>query len=186
MSPGTRQGQVRYAHGLRPPLSGTRPAPRRPRPGLRSGARPPSPRRSRVFPGHRSGHGTAGAASGTARGARPPPRPSSSCDPPAPSAGRAPCRGRSGGSPAGRNTARPVPAGHRAVPRARHRLRCHQRLLCDCSFSQTGMITAAAPASRASGLPSPECNAAVTPCLRRDDCDLQLRHQGHDLQLPYK
>ena len=155
------------------------------RPGLRSGARPPSPRRRRASAAHRSGRGTAGAASGAVRGARRPRPWSSSCDPPAPSAGRAPCRGRSGGSPAGRSTARPAPAGHRAGPRARHHLRWHQRLSCDCSVPQTGMITAAAPASRASGLPLPECRRRrnTPPASRR--CDLQLRHQGHDLQLPY-
>jgi len=42
MSPGTRQGQVRYAHGLRPPLSGTRPTD-----GLAAEARPRLPGTSR-------------------------------------------------------------------------------------------------------------------------------------------
>jgi hypothetical protein len=46
------------------------------------------------------------------------------------------------------------------------------------------MIMTAAPASRASGLPSPERDAAVTTRLRYGYCDLQLRNQGHDLQLP--
>lgn len=91
---------------------------------------------------------------------------SSSCDHRVRSAPRSPCRGRSDRSPSGRSTERSVPAGHRAVPRARHRLRCHQWLLCDCTFSQTDTITAAAPASRASGLPSLECHAAVTTCPR--------------------
>ena len=71
---------------------------------------------------------------------------SSSCDPRVRSAGRAPCHGRSGGSPAGRSTARPAPSGHRAGPHARHGLPWHQRLSCDCLVPQTGMITAAAPA----------------------------------------
>ena len=46
------------------------------------------------------------------------------------SAGRSPCHGRSGGSPAGRSTARPAPSGHRAGPHARHGLPWQQRLPC--------------------------------------------------------
>ena len=130
------------------------------------------------------GRGTAGAASGTGPGARRPRPWSSSCDPRVPPAGRSPCRGRSDGSPAGRSTARPAPSGHRAGRHARHRLRWRQRLSCDCSVPQTGMITAAASAS-------PGLRQSVTRVLgqrhaplRSDGRDLQLCHQGHDLQLP--
>ena len=107
-------------------------------------------------------------------------------DLPVPPAGRAPCRGRSCGSPARRNTKRPAPAAHRAGPRARHGLPLHQLLSCDCSFPQTGMITAAA-------LTLPHLRPSVTRVSGQHEappayggCDLWLRSQGHDLQLPYQ
>jgi hypothetical protein len=96
----------------------------------------------------------------------PRPRPaSSSCNPPAPTAGRSPCHGRSGGFPCGRSTALSGPSGHRAGRHGRHDLRWQQRLPPHCLVSQTGMITAAAPAfrcidpcrSRAGPAPLPAC-----------------------------
>ena len=123
-----------------------RPAPRPRRPGLRRNDRWPSPRRHRASPAHRSGRGTAGAASGTDGRGRRPPQASSSCGLRVRTADRAPCPCRSGGSPAGRSMMRPAPSGPRTGLRAHHGLRWQQRLPGDLSFPQTGMITAAAPA----------------------------------------
>jgi hypothetical protein len=69
--------------------------------------------------------------------------------------------------------------------RVRHGLPLHQRLSCDCSLPQTGMITAAA-------LTLPHLRPTVTRVLGQHEappadggCDLGLRNQGHDLHLPY-
>jgi hypothetical protein len=83
-------------------------------------------------------------------------------------------------------TERPAPAADRASPRARHGLPSHQRLSCDRSFPQTGMITAAA-------LTLPHLRPSVTRVSGQHQaprphggCDLWLRSQGHHLQLPYQ
>ncbi len=73
-------------------------------------------------------HGTASAAAGAARDARPPRRSSSSCDLPAPSAARAPSGRSTAGSPAGGSTRLPVPSGPPAARTGPHRLPWQQRL----------------------------------------------------------
>ena len=125
-----------------------RPLPRPRRPVPRRNDRWPSPRRHRASAAHRSGHGTAGAASGT--------RMVVTCG----------LRKRPAVAvfefgqqtvhhvlacqtdlPAGRSMMRPAPSGPRTGLRAHHGLRWHQRLPGDLSFPQTGMLTAATPAS---------------------------------------
>jgi hypothetical protein len=46
------------------------------------------------------------------------------------------------------------------------------------------MITTAAPSSLTFGHPSPERQVSTTYRMHGDDCDLRIRIQGHDLQLP--
>jgi hypothetical protein len=77
-----------------------------------------------------------------------------------------------------------APAAHRAGPRARHDLPSHQRLSRDCSFPQTGLITAAA-------LTLPRLRPSLTRVSGQHQAppahgsyDLRLRSQGYDLQLP--
>jgi hypothetical protein len=118
---GPRQrSQRRTSHRRSRPRSA--PRPRRP------GNRPPMLRRRPPGAGRPRPRGTAGAAAGAARDARPPRRSSSSCDRPVPSAARPPSGRSTAGSPAGESTRPPVPAGPLAARTGRHRLPWQQRL----------------------------------------------------------